>query len=251
MIRWLTAFLDLPASSFERDVAFWQTVTGTRLSAPRGRHDEFATLLPPTGDAFVKVQRIDDGAARLHLDLHVDDVAEAAARAAALGATVVAEHSYVVMRSPGGFVFCFVSHRSNGERPVPVEVPGGGARSLVDQVCVDVPADLFDAEAAFWTTLTGWEHRATGRPELEVLVRPTGMPLRILLQRLGTDDPGDAARAHLDLACGEGRDVVTAWHRALGAEEVRRESRWTTLRDPAGLAYCLTARDPDTGLLPT
>jgi len=30
----------------------------------------------------------------------------------------------------------------------------------------------------------------------------------------------------------------------LGAEVVRVAEHWTTLRDPAGLLYCITDRDP-------
>lgn len=250
MIHWLTVFIDLPAAVHAPGVEFWRAVTATSLSTVRGTNGEFATLVPAAGDAFMKVQRIESGPAHLHLDLHVDDVAAAAGAAEELGAVVLAEHGYITMRSPGGLVFCFVAHRSGQQRPAPVPTPGGGS-SLVDQVCIDVPADSFTAEGAFWSAVTGWEHRTTGRPELEVLVRPAAMPLRLLLQRLGDDDPGPAARAHLDLACGPDRESAEGWHRSLGAEVVRRETHWTTLRDPAGLPYCLTARDPATGLLAT
>lgn len=57
----------------------------------------------------------------------------------------------------------------------------GGARSLVDHVCLDIPPDTFDAETRFWAELTGWERRAAARPEFMALVRPPDMPLRILL----------------------------------------------------------------------
>ncbi len=77
-----------------------------------------------------------------------------------------------------------------------------------------------------------------------VLARPEGMPLRLLLQRLGDERPG--VSAHLDLACDD-RDAEAARHLALGAEHVRRTDWWTTLRDPAGRDYCLTRRDLDAG----
>ena len=47
--RWLTLFLDFPASSFDAGVAFWREVTGSALSPFRGAAGEFATLLPPDG----------------------------------------------------------------------------------------------------------------------------------------------------------------------------------------------------------
>ena len=68
------------------------------------------------------------------------------------------------------------------------------------------------------------------------------MPVRILLQRLGSDDPGPA-RAHADLACDD-RPAEVHRHVELGAEPVRVAEHWTTLRDPAGLVYCVTDRDP-------
>jgi hypothetical protein len=38
-------------------------------------------------------------------------------------------------------------------------------------------------------------------------------------------------------------------HEALGAAVAYEGRVWTTLRDPAGIAYCITRRDPDTGTL--
>ena len=80
---WMSAFLDLAADEFDRDVAFWQGVTGYALSATRGAPPEFATLVPPDGDDYLRVQRLGGGASRIHLDLHVEDPqaeAEAAQR---------------------------------------------------------------------------------------------------------------------------------------------------------------------------
>ncbi len=72
-----------------------------------------------------------------------------------------------------------------------------------------------------------------------------GMPLRILLQRL--DEPDSVVRAHLDWAAGSARDDVVARHEVLGANQVGRHRRWVVMTDPAGMRYCLTARDPRTG----
>ena len=183
---------------------------------------------------------------RIHLDLHVDDVSQASDHAVAVGATVVAEPGHVVMVSPGGLPFCFVSHHGEGVRPRPVADPHP---HVVDQVSIDVPAARFEREAAFWADLTGWELRPAGLDEFQFLVRPVGLPLRLLLQRLGTDDGGTQARAHLDLSCGEHIDEIVALHRELGAEPLGRFRFWVPLRDPAGAVYCLTARDPLNGML--
>jgi hypothetical protein len=37
-------------------------------------------------------------------------------------------------------------------------------------------------------------------------------------------------------------------HQTLGAVLIRRTLYWATMRDPAGREYCLTARNPDTGV---
>ena len=81
--RWLTAFLDFPADSFDAGVAFWQAVTGSGLSAFRGANGEFATLLPPDGDAYLRVQRLAAGDGGCHLDLHLDTATAGGAAALA------------------------------------------------------------------------------------------------------------------------------------------------------------------------
>ena len=109
------------------------------------------------------------------------------------------------------------------------------------RLCLDIPAAAFEGECRFWAELTGWPERRSSA-EFVNLIRPAGSPLRILLQRLGEDDPGPA-RAHADLACDD-IPAETRRHQALGAEVVRIAEHWTTLRDPAGLTYCITSRDP-------
>lgn len=241
--RWTTAFLDLPPDGFDAALAFWRRVTATELSSPRGVRGEFATLLPPDGDAFLRVQRF-EGGPRVHLDLHVDDPDGAAAAAAALGATELHREAHVVLRSPGGFVFCVVPWRDeDGERRRPAPVDG----VVVDQVALDVPAGLHAAEVRFWSALTGWAARGTTEPELTLLRRPAGIPLRLLLQRLGPDDPRTAVTAHLDLAAGGARRTIAEAHVVAGARIVAVREDWVVMQDPAGIVYCLTAREPVVG----
>ncbi|GAB3307356.1 hypothetical protein EK0264_06705 [Epidermidibacterium keratini] len=92
-IRWITAFLDFEPTSFERGAEFWSAVTGYAVSAPRSEHPEFARLEPPDGDAYLRVQRLEDGPSRIHLDLHFDDVRRHADRAITLGARSSARRS--------------------------------------------------------------------------------------------------------------------------------------------------------------
>jgi Glyoxalase-like domain len=247
-VRWLTAFIDRPATTFEVATRFWLAATGTTLSAARGATGQFATLLPSPGDAFLRVQRVDDGRGGCHLDVHVDDVATATGEAVALGALIDDESAtHTFLRSPAGLRWCLVSHRGEVVRPLPTPLRTGD-RTIVDQLCIDIPADRFDEESAFWTALSGWQHHTTPRDEFSVLTRPDGMPLRLLLQRLGVDDARIEADAHLDLAC-DNVEAAIAAHEQLGARVTHRNPIWTAMADPSGLPYCLTSRNPDTGLL--
>lgn len=114
---------------------------------------------------------------------------------------------------------------------------------------IDIPPDCYHAECVFWAELTGWPRVTGSRPEFAFLDRPAGLPLRLLLQRLDSAATRTCT-AHLDLACD---DVAAERSRqvVLGAEVVRETPTWTTLRDPAGLSYCVTGRDPGTGKLPS
>ena len=159
-----------------------------------------------------------------------------AARAEELGATTSYPSRARGLRSPGGLSFCVVGE-PGGTVPAPQQWEGG--RSLVDQVCLDIPPSRYDDETAFWQSLTGWSRVDAG--EFERLVRPPELPLAFLLQRLGDEQP--TATAHLDLSCDD-RDAETARQQALGADVVRRTQGWTVMRDPAGRRYCNTGRRP-------
>jgi hypothetical protein len=239
---WLTAFIDLPPGPAEPAVAFWQAVTGSTLSSRRGERSQFVTLLPASGDAYLRAQNVLSGPGGGHLDLHSGEPEVVAERALSLGAVErLREPGLVVLTSPAGVGFCAVEHEGEAVRPAPV-VRSDGTRSLVDQLCLDIPAPEYDRECGFWAALTGWALRSGSRPEFRYLERPAGMPLRLLLQRL---DAGPAG-VHLDLACDD-VDAEAAVHTTLGATMWSRRDDWNTMRDPAGLLYCLTRRDPGTG----
>lgn len=239
--QWITAFVDLPDERHEAGADFWSAVTGYPRSPQRGEHGQFATLVPPTGTAYLRVQRLDLAQPRIHVDLHVADVPAAVAAAEQLGADVVAAYDeHTILRSPGGFVFCFVPG-GGGERPAPTTWPDGRT-SYVDQVCLDVPPSRYDDELAFWAALTGWARRDP-RPGSEFGRVTPGpeQPLQLLLQRL--DDEQDAVTAHLDWAAAD-HEAELAAHVAAGAELRGRFESWTVLRDPAGMTYCVTRRSP-------
>lgn len=240
---WVSIFLDLPASSFDRGAEFWCAVTGFGLSPLRGERREFATLVPPEGDDHLRVQRVLDGAGGIHLDVHVEDPRAAADAAASLGATEMHDRGYVVMRSPGGFTFCLVDHPA-GHR-APATAWPEGHRSIADQVCLDIPADAYDVECGFWSALTGWDQGGfREHNEFRHLERPDGMPVRFLLQRLG--EQSGSVRAHVDFATDD-RPAEVRRHAGLGARLLAERSGWSVLRDPAGLVYCVTDRDPTAG----
>jgi hypothetical protein len=247
IVRWLTGFIDRPSASFDSAVAFWSAVTGSSLSPPRGEADQFATLIPPDGDPYLRVQRLGDGHGGSHLDVHVDDIMGFARRALAVGA--VEQRGYadvVVLRSPAGLPWCVVGHHGARVRPAPQAAGDTGRLHLVDQVCIDIPVSRFDEECAFWSHVTGWKQgQSSLRSEFRFLVRPEGCPLRLLLQRCDDDGP---ARAHLDFASSDVGHVV-AHHVRLGGTVAAVFEHWTVMTDPAGIRYCVTARDPATGRL--
>lgn len=241
-VAWVTAFLDTVEEHADAVEVFWSRVTGHVPSARRGRRAEFATLLPPAGDAYLRLQRVvQSSPGGLHLDLHGHDPDALARRAEALGATAsYLEEGYAVCGSPGGFTFCVVGDPGR-TRPEPAAWPAG--RSRVDEACLDVPPRLWDAEAEFWAALTGWQPAPVpGQPAYRRLVAPAGMSLGLLLQRL--DDEQPVVTGHLDLAA-EDPDAEADRHTALGAVPVRREPTWVTLADPVGRQYCLTRRPVD------
>lgn len=246
-VRWLTVFIDRPAATFEACAEFWRLVTGATLSSRRGEHGEFATLLPPTGDPHVRVQRVTDGRGGTHIDVHVaGDLGAACDRAAAVGAEVISRlDDVVVMSSPGGLSWCLVGHHGHYEESAiagPYAIDGGPATG-VDQVCVDVAPDRFDEECAFWATLTGWELRPTPRPEFVFLTRPDLIPMRVLLQRLDDGHDGHAFGAHLDLYSADA-DQAAQQHVRLGATIVAEFPWWIVMADPSGVTYCLIRRSP-------
>ena len=237
-VAWLTAFLDYRPASFDAGAAFWAAVAGSTLSPARGEHAEFATLLPPTGDPWLRVQRLQSAApARVHLDLHAHDPAALRGIADGRGAVLQHEYGFASYTSPGGLPFCVVGvHESVRGRAV----AWGHHRSAVDQVCLDVPHGRWEQEADFWSSLLGLPGHDVG-PEFRRLDVPDEVPMKVLLQR--RDDDEGPVRAHLDLATDDPAAEVERV-RGLGAAYLHDGAEWTTLGDPTGLEFCVTDRRP-------
>jgi len=104
---------------------------------------------------------------------------------------------------------------------------------------LDVPDHLHAAAADFWARALGWPVGAPwpGHPELQSF-EPGAAMAYLHLQRI--DGP---PRVHLDLESDD-RDGAVGTAVSLGAELVAERDRWTTLRSPGGLPFCvLTARE--------
>ena len=245
-IRWLTVFLDFAPEQFQRGVAFWRQVTSSSLSPPRGDLQQFATLLPPEGDAYLRVQRLDDGRTVCHLDLHCEDAESIANIALTGGARTVSQRKgFFTMVSPGGFRFCVVTHQDEHQRPPALETVAGN-RSIADQLTIDCPLHLFDGEVHFWQSLTTWPAHRGSRAQFTFLERPPTMPVRLMFQRIESDET--ECRAHLDFACDDVA-IEREFHVSLGATALRENADWSTMADPGGMQYCLTRRSPTTGML--
>lgn len=253
-IRWVWVFLDTVETQAGPSWEFWRQVTRSTLSPTRGDRSEFATFLPERGDPWIKVQAVRSGGG-VHLDLEVDDPIRAAGEAAALGATRVGTlgdpASVAIMSTPGGQVFCLTGCSRPATGPVgstgPRRQVREGHADLVDQVCLDLPDLSYAVDAVFWHGFTGWELGHGAHREFGFLRRPDGLPVRLLLQRLG--DREGPAGAHVDLACVD-RHVTRSRHEGLGATFVTEGDGWTVMADPVGRHYCLTDRDPATGARP-
>lgn len=233
-------FLDVPRAGLAESSAFWSAITGWAPSASRGEEDQFLTLVPAAGPSWVKLQGI-DGGPRVHLDLDVVDRDAMVERAVTLGAAPAWQYADVpVLRSPGGILLC-VTLAQAGPRMV------RSGPSLLDQVCLDVPARAWEGEVAFWSALLGREAQQGALPELVRLADPDPAgAVRVLMQRVADDR--DTVGAHVDLAVTD-RTAETARHLGLGAALVAEHGFWSVLRAPDGHVYCLTDRDPLTGTL--
>lgn len=239
MVPWIQVFLDTPAAALDEAVTFWSAITGWQPSERRGEDGQFLTLLPPAGAAYVKLQAV-DGPAGVHLDLDSADRPASIERARDLGATTAWTYDGVeVMRSPGGFTFCHTL--VEGE---PSLVRDGS--TILDQVCLDIPAVHWESEVAFWSELTGRGPQVGASPQFVRLAEYA--KLRLLLQRI--DDADGPVRAHPDLATAD-RAADSREHVRLGARLERVFDHWTVLTAPGGQVYCLTDRDPRTGTVAT
>jgi hypothetical protein len=104
--------IDSPADCAEAEVAFWSAALG---SAPEPEAGTPFTSLSPLGSEghLIAHQRLENGAARIHLDIETDDTQAEVRRLEGLGAVRIGEHDGCVhMRDPAELVFCVVPVQS-------------------------------------------------------------------------------------------------------------------------------------------
>lgn len=113
-----TINIDVPSDKVEATVAFWSAaLDATPLQT---RMPQYTILGHAADPNRMVVQATEDGPARMHFDVHTDDLEAEIERMVGLGATLVDDQwkdhpgSWVIMRDPAGIEFCLV----NGGNPL-------------------------------------------------------------------------------------------------------------------------------------
>ena len=102
--------IDVPETDHDQELAFWAAATGSEL-AHIGKFPEYhgGELGTGAGDMCMLVQRLGDGPARIHIDIHTSDLEAEVTRLEQAGATRLREaNGWWIMRDPAGLLFCVV-----------------------------------------------------------------------------------------------------------------------------------------------
>jgi hypothetical protein len=100
--------IDVPSDGHDRELAFWSAAAGLLLTRFE-RHPEYHGAAVHGQEFWLLVQRLDQGPARMHIDIHTDNLPGEIARLEELGAERVQQvHSWQVMRDPAGMLFCVI-----------------------------------------------------------------------------------------------------------------------------------------------
>jgi hypothetical protein len=113
--------IDVPAADHDSELSFWESAVGQPL--PQFDYPEYHGAALHGQDFWLLTQRLGDGRAGVHLDIHTDDLAAEVGRLERLGAQRVRSvHSWWVMRDPAGLPFCVIPdppgtlHEGNANR---------------------------------------------------------------------------------------------------------------------------------------
>jgi Glyoxalase-like domain len=100
--------IDVPPADHDRELAFWSAAAGQPLTR-FDRHPEYHGAALHGQEFWLLIQRLGQGSARVHIDIHTDDLPAEIARLEKLGAERVQQaHSWQVMRDPAGLLFCVI-----------------------------------------------------------------------------------------------------------------------------------------------
>ena len=100
--------IDVPLADHDRELAFWSAAVGQPLTR-FDRHPEYHGAALHGQEFWLLIQRLGQDRARVHIDVHTDDLPAETARLEKLGAERVQQaHSWQVMRDPAGLLFCVI-----------------------------------------------------------------------------------------------------------------------------------------------
>ena len=121
--RLFKVVIDVPAGDHEREVSFWAEAIGQPLPQPFDGQPEYHGAALHGQDFWLLTQRLGEGTARVHLDIHTDDLDAEVSRLEQLGAQRVQRlKAWQVMRDPAGLLFCVLPnppgtfHEGNAHR---------------------------------------------------------------------------------------------------------------------------------------
>ncbi|MPZ54798.1 MAG: glyoxalase/bleomycin resistance/dioxygenase family protein [Acidimicrobiia bacterium] len=103
--------IDHPPEVSDRATRFWSEVVGV---TPDLDEDGVYTSLGRVGSVLFETQQVGEGTeSRIHLDVETDEVDSEVKRLQGLGAEIAeVREGYVIMRDPGGLIFCVVPVQS-------------------------------------------------------------------------------------------------------------------------------------------
>jgi hypothetical protein len=104
--------VDVPGDSHQQTLEFWQATLGQKLVQSESSPEYHGADLPGQDFEFL-LQRLDEGSARVHLDIHTDDLEAEVSRLERLGARRVRlVRGLWIMQDPAGLPFCVIPHRA-------------------------------------------------------------------------------------------------------------------------------------------
>lgn len=105
--RLVAVVIDVPAGDHDQELRFWEGATGQSFG--QLPYPEYHGAVLHGREFSLLLQRLGEGPARVHVDIHTDDLAAETYRLERLGAERVQRvHRWQVMRDPAGLLFCVV-----------------------------------------------------------------------------------------------------------------------------------------------